>query len=200
MWSCWRSSDPHLSLVRSFISSPPSASSSPPVSSLLFVWQFIYGGARLMCLSASVVSKDTHYKEKTNTHSRTEGGHLTSSQRAVWEPLLVIRLNSALDVVTEESFSAAILLWRLKRFPFFFFLLPPFCTRCDRNTKLRPPLLHHLIGLRDFYNVRREARKWIYLNFHEYFNGKCMDVSLIHSATRGHDSEEANRLSKSDTQ
>lgn len=123
MWSCWRSSDPHLTLVRSSITSPPSASSSLPVSSLLFFWQFIYGGARLMCLSASVVSKDTHYKEKTNTHSRTEGGHLTSSQRAIWELLLVIRLNSALDVVTEESSSAAILLWGLKRVPF---LGPPF--------------------------------------------------------------------------
>lgn len=63
-----------------------------------------------MCLSASVVSKDTHYKEKTNTHSRTEGDHLTSSQIAIRELLLVIRLNSGLDVVTEESYSAAILL------------------------------------------------------------------------------------------
>lgn len=63
-----------------------------------------------MCLSASVVSKDTHYKEKTNTHSRTEGSHLASGQRAIRELLLVIRLNFALDVVTEESSSAAILL------------------------------------------------------------------------------------------
>ncbi len=84
----------------------------------LFLTVHLWGG-RLMCVRCRRISKDTHYKEETQTHThahtRTED-HLTSSQISIRELLFVIRLNSALDVVTEVSSWAVIFLLGLKRF------------------------------------------------------------------------------------
>lgn len=64
-----------------------------------------------MCVRHRCVFKDTHYKEESQTHYHAHTQHsFTSSWVSIRELLFVIRLNSALAVVTEVSLSAVIFL------------------------------------------------------------------------------------------